>query len=418
MSREKIASRSFAPALVLLIVAVFINYVDRGNLSLAAPLLKQEWGLSPTQLGVLLSSFFWTYTALQIPVGWLADRFNVSIVLGVGFLIWSLSTAASALATGFATLLVLRLCLGVGESVMFPATSKICAQQLPEEARGLANGLLCAAMHWGVALGTLGGGLLIARYGWRITFVAIGLVSLAWLPAWTRWKPATLRATLAEAQSTPSVWVIASKRAFWAASAGHFCANFLLYLLLTWMPYYLVQGRHQSMTMMAWAVGAIWTADSVFSIATGWLSDWFIRRGTTATKARKTAMAVGYGWATLSLIALTVAGPHTYWISLVGVATGSGIANAGTYAFGQTLAGPHVAGKWIGMQNGVANLAGIVGPALTGLLVDRTGHFAAAFAVTAVVTLMGGFVWVVGRLEQVEWGYAELQLAPDTVSAE
>ena len=145
--------RSFTPTLVLLLLAVLINYVDRGNLALAAPLLKSEWGISATRLGVLFSAFFWTYMTLQFVVGSLVDRFNVNVVMALGLLVWSLSTAATGLTTGFATMLAMRLLLGVGESVMFPSASKLCAQHLPEHRRGFANALLIASIRWGSALG-------------------------------------------------------------------------------------------------------------------------------------------------------------------------------------------------------------------------------------------------------------------------
>src|SRR5580698_3984676 len=134
--------RVFAPALALLVIAVLINYVDRGNLALAAPLLTKEWGLSPSQLGILFSAFFWSYVLLQVPVGWLVDRFSASSMLAAGFLAWSAATAFTGLARGFATLLTMRLLLGVGEAVIFPASSKIFSEHLEEKDRGLANGLL------------------------------------------------------------------------------------------------------------------------------------------------------------------------------------------------------------------------------------------------------------------------------------
>src|SRR5665647_2305820 len=108
-----------------LVLSVSINYIDRGNLSIAAPLLKDELGISATQLGSLLSAFFWTYSTFQIVSGWLVDRLNVTWVLAVGFLLWSAATAATGLAHGFAMLFVLRLVLGIGESVAYPCYSKI-----------------------------------------------------------------------------------------------------------------------------------------------------------------------------------------------------------------------------------------------------------------------------------------------------
>ena len=112
--RSRKELKAFLPTLVVLVIAVLINYADRGNLALAAPILKTEWSLSASQLGILLSVFFWSYMALQIPAGWLVDRFNVNVVLAVGFLTWSLSTAASGLASGFAMMLCIRLVLGAG----------------------------------------------------------------------------------------------------------------------------------------------------------------------------------------------------------------------------------------------------------------------------------------------------------------
>lgn len=192
--------RVFGPALALLVLAVLINYVDRGNLSLAAPLLKVEWGLSASELGVLFSAFYWTYVVMQLVVGWLVDRFSAALVMALGVLVWSLATAATGLVTGFTTLLLMRLLLGFGESVVFPASSKICVQHLSEHSRGFANGTLSAAMRWGSAIGTFGGGMLIAKYGWRMSFIVIGLLGLLWLPAWKRWKPGPAPISIHEAE--------------------------------------------------------------------------------------------------------------------------------------------------------------------------------------------------------------------------
>src|ERR1700746_677392 len=152
--------------LALLVVAVLINYIDRSNLSIAAPLLKDEFRLSASQLGILLSSFFWTYTLFQIVSGWAVDRFDVNWVIAAGFLTWSLATAATALVHGFILLLMIRLILGIGESAAFPSCSKILARHCAERRRGLANALIMTGMMLGPALGTFAGGMLMARVGW------------------------------------------------------------------------------------------------------------------------------------------------------------------------------------------------------------------------------------------------------------
>src|ERR1700746_3087614 len=179
----------FAPALVLLPIFVLINYVDRGNLSVAAPLLKRELGLSASQLGILFAAFFTTYTAMQFVIGWLIDRFDVNRILAAGFLVWSLATATTGLLRGFALLLTMRLILGVGESVAVPASSKILARHLPEHSRGFASGVVMSALRCGNAVGTFGAGFLMAKFGWGAVVIGLGLASLLWLPAWMKWMP-------------------------------------------------------------------------------------------------------------------------------------------------------------------------------------------------------------------------------------
>ena len=389
--------KKVVPVITLLVIAVLINYVDRGNLALAAPLLSREWSMSASQLGILLSAFFWTYVALQVPVGWLVDRFSASSLLAAGFLAWSGATAFTGLARGFATLLAMRLLLGVGEAVIFPASSKIFTECLEEKDRGLANGLLVAAIRWGTAVGAFGGGLLMAHFGWRRTFLAIGLAGLLWLPAWQRWKP---RRRIYEppqpAYELPSFLSILQLRPFWGASIGHFGENYLLYLLMSWLPFYLVHERHLSTTAMAWTAGMIYAIDSTAAIVTGRIADVRIRCGVRACSARKWPMVVGLVIAVISLFGCAVAGPKTWLPFLAGAAVGCGTASSGVYAIPQTLAGTQLAGRWVGMQNCVANIAGIVAPVLTGFLVERTGHFSAALSFAAAIAAVGALGWVFG----------------------
>src|SRR5215468_176455 len=158
---------SLTLVLVLLAISVFINYVDRGNLSIAAPLLKGELGISASQLGVLLSAFFWTYALLQLFSGWLVDRLNVNWVFAGGFFLWSAATAATGIVHTFSVLFLLLMIHGMGESVAYPSYSKIIALHFPEEHRGLANAVIAAGLALGPGFGMLLGGLLMARFGWR-----------------------------------------------------------------------------------------------------------------------------------------------------------------------------------------------------------------------------------------------------------
>jgi ACS family D-galactonate transporter-like MFS transporter len=395
--------RVFTPVLALLAICLLINYVDRGNLSIAAPLLKDELGMSASQLGILLSAFFWSYTAMQFVSGWLVDRFDVNLVIAAGYLLWSLATATTGIVRGFTILLAMRLLLGIGESVAFPSCSKILARHLPEYHRGFANGVIASAFRCGNAVGTFGAGILMARYGWRPVFVGVGLFSLLWLPAWIRWMPRG-REPAGSAAGTGGFVDILRQRSFWGVCVGHFSGNYLLYFMLTWLPFYLVRERHLSMQSMARTASIYYLVDAVSAIATGLLSDVWIRKGYTPTLVRKTVMAIGY---TIACVAMAgfAAGPQVYLPWLMAVGAGCGMIGSGVFAFTQTLAGPQAAGRWAGLQNGFANFAGVVAPALTGFVVDRTSSFAAPLEITAIVLMFGGLAWifVVGRLEQVSW---------------
>ena len=396
--------RAFVPVLVLLAILAFINYIDRSNLSIAAPLLQDELHISVTQLGILLSAFFWTYTAMQFVSGWIVERFDTNRVIATGYVLWSLATAATGLMRGFTMLLAMRLILGIGESVMVPACSKIFSLHLPEHRRGFANGVLQGAVRFGPAVGTLGAGFLIAKYGWRPAFIGIGLISLGWLPAWIRWMPPD-RAINRSLRASAGFTDIVRQRSFWGVCAGHFSTVYLLYFMLTLLPFYLVRERHLSMPSMIKIASVYYAIEALSAIATGWTSDFFIRGGSTPTRVRKSAMAIGHTLAAVALMGCALTASQWYLVCLIAVGIGSGTAGMGTFAFSQTLAGPHATGKWTGLQNGFANLAGVVAPALTGFLVGRTGNFLAPLVITAALLVAGGLSWVflVGRVEQVGW---------------
>ena len=180
---------SLVPVLALLGISVFINYIDRGNLSIAAPMLKDELGITPVRLGVLLSAFFYTYACLLPIYGWLVDRLNVYWMLATCYCIWSLATAATGLVHTFTALFVLRLLVGAGESVSYPSYSKIIALNFSEEHRGIANGAVATGLALGPGFGMLLGGTLMATFGWRPFFIGLGLISLLWIPPWIKFAP-------------------------------------------------------------------------------------------------------------------------------------------------------------------------------------------------------------------------------------
>jgi MFS transporter, ACS family, D-galactonate transporter len=391
---------------LLLALSVFINYLDRGNLSIAAPLLKNEFQLSATQLGVLLSSFFWTYSFFLPVSGWLVDRLDVKWVIASGFFLWSAATAATGVVHAFGTLLLARLALGAGESVSYPACSTILSRYFPEHKRGFANASIVAGMALGPAFGTLAGGILMSRFGWRPFFLVVGLASLLWLPPWLRWMPKGHTDSVSHpGLSAPGMLQILKQRSAWGTCVGLFCMNYLLYFLLTWLPFYLVRERHFSLAAMAKIAGLAYFLMAVSATSAGWVSDRYIASGKTPTLVRKTFMVVGQVGAGISLAACVVSGPVLSVVCLLLAAAFWGISASNTWAITQTLAGPQAAGKWTGLQNFLGNLAGWIAPVMTGLVVDKTGRFFWAFIITAVIALLGSLSWIfiVGALRQVDW---------------
>ncbi len=390
--------------LLLLALSVFINYVDRGNLSVAAPLLKSELHLSAYHLGLLLGAFFWTYVTLMIVSGWLVDRFDVNWVLAGGFAIWSLATGLTGLVNGFATLMVCRLLLGAGESVAFPAYGKILARHISQEHRGIANAAIISGMSLGPAFGTFFCGGLIATYGWRPVFVVLGFVSLLWLVPWIRWMPKAAPASQ-RFVCPASVDEILRLRAFWGTAAGHFCSNYPFYLMIVWLPFFLVSERHLSMQQMAREGALFYLAYAIASPILAWIADAWVRAGASPNFVRKLWMGIGHVTIAAGLLGCAAASARTSFVSLMVIGMAAGFTGPTIYVFAQTLAGPAVAGRWTGLQNAIGNLAGVVVAPLTGLVVDRTGQFWWAFVVAAGVTLLGGLSWVllVGPLVQVQW---------------
>jgi len=392
--------------LILLGLSVFINYIDRGSLSIAAPMLKDEIHLTASQLGILLSAFFWTYACLQPFAGWIVDRLNVNWVFAAGFCLWSAATAVTGVVHAFVALLALRLLLGIGESIAFPSYSKIISLNYSEDHRGLANSLVSAGLVLGPGFGMLFGGMLMGRAGWRPFFLVLGLASLLWLVPWMIFMPKGQSAQRNRNTGAPSLLQFIGMRSAWGSCLGLFATNYISYFLITWLPFYLVRERGLSMDDMAKVGGVAYLLSAIFGVAAGWISDRWIVTGGSPTLVRKAFTAGGL---TASGLFVGLAGFTSVRYSVIAITLGLiffGMSISSLWAITQTLAGPLAAGRWTGFQNFVGNLAGVAAPAVTGFVLQRTGHFYWAFAITTCVALVGSACWVflIGRIEQVQWG--------------
>lgn len=390
---------------LLLAAAVGINYIDRGNLATAAPLIQDELHLSATQLGFLLSAFFWTYVTAMTPAGWLVERYGARRVLAGGVVIWSVATLLTGLATGLIGLLLLRLLLGLGESTAFPSASKALASEVPVSQLGLANGVMSFGYLVGPAIGTFLGGMLMARVGWRPVFVLFGCLSLLWLWPWLRTPHTSAAEPVAASQGVPSFASILRQRGLWGASLGHFASNYNFYFILAWLPVYLVKARGFSMASMAAIAGSAYLINAVSALWMGWYTDRWCRAGRSPDLIYKGIMALNHV-ASIGCMAGMVLLPINGSIAcLFAYEVVMGLSSPGVYAIPQILAGPAAAGRWVGVQNTCGNIAGIFAPALTGILIDWSGSFVSAFALAGAVNVLGlvGWLFILPRIAPLNW---------------
>jgi MFS family permease len=399
--------------LVLLVsVALLINYIDRGNLATAVPLIHDELGLSGTQLGVLLSVFYYSYVLAMVPAGWLGERYGAHRVLAAGVAIWSVATLLTGFATGFWTLLLLRLLLGVGESAGFPCSSQLFATQLRLGQIDMANGVMSFSYLVGPAIGTVLGGLLMPIYGWRAVFAVFGALSLLWI--WPllriRLQPLARAADDPSAPTGPPFSLILKQRGLWGTSLGLFASNYNFYFILAWLPDYLVRERGFSMGVMAAVAGSAYLINAISALAAGWVVAAWTRSGRSSNAFYKSLMAFSHIASLGAMIGMTVLPVQGCIACLCLFEIGLGLMSPGVYAIPQIMAGPAATGRWVGVQNGCGNLAGVLAPLLTGILLDATGHFSSAFILAGGLNVLGliGWLWMLPRIEPLDWSRAAL----------
>jgi MFS family permease len=393
---------------LLLALAMFINYLDRGILATAAPLLKDELGLSNTAFGVLVSAFFWIYVPGQLFAAWMVARFNAYRTLVVGLIVWSVATFLTGFAGSFVALLMLRVILGLGESASFPATSKLLSRNLPIHRLSFANAMVSAGIILGPAAGTFFGGMLIGQYGWRTLFILSGLLSLLWLIPWLL----VTRSLTVDARQSPKVHeppfrTLLACRDLWAASVGHFANNYAFYTIISWLPLYLVKTQGFTLPEMARLGGMVYVATAMISLAAGWVADRLMSRGASPNLVRKTCMGTACVVSTICMLMCAFGSPDVAVAGLLFSSIGHGLGGFNLYSIGQTLAGPSATAKWIGIQNCIGNISGIVAPIMTGVIVDATGTYASAFLLAALMSAIGFLSWTVGirRIEPLRWGH-------------
>ena len=387
----------------LLAAGLVIAYVDRTNLSvaLAASDFKQYFQLSDEQRGLLNSAFFWSYTLLQIPAGLVVDRFGVKRPITLALLFWCMVSAATSTATLLWQLIALRLLLGVGEAVVFPAGLSWIHRNVEEERRGLAAGIFVGGTKWGPALAAPLAAWLVSHYGWRIMFRVVGLGGLVWLLPWV-W--------LAEEGARPPkrgpgaavalpLAALFRSRIIWGTLIGTFCYNYFLFFSITWLPAYFVERRHLSLDSMGIYTMFSFAGTAVMAILAGAAADWRIARGADAAATRRGFTIAGLLVASTEVFGALADSNQLAVFFVVFSMAGLGLATANYWALTQTLVTRAAAGRVAGLQNTALNLAGIVAPILTGWLKQVTGSYTAPMQAIWLVLLagVGAYLFLVRR---------------------
>jgi len=389
----------------LCFAATAINYLDRANLSLALPSIQREFGLSPSVTGLVLSGFFWTYALMQLPAGWLIDRFGAKGVYALAAAAWSLFTMATSLARGALSLMGCRVLLGAGEAGAYPSNAKVTALWFPTTERAFASSLFDSGSRVGAALSWPVVGYLIARLGWRGSFVATGSIGFIWIVAWLRWyrDPRPGEGYGDQAAQTLRWTGLFCYRTIWGMNLGFFCLNFVIYFFITWFPTYLVQARGFSMQQ----VGTLGALPALCAVFGGWIggyaSDALYRAGWSLTAARKTCLVAGMllssSIALAAIMPSKAAALSLFCLSYASLAfTG---ANVWCLPADVAPAKAYV-GSIAGIQNFSSAIAGVLTTTFTGVMLGLThGSFVLPLVIGGCVCLAGAgsYLFIVGRIE-------------------
>ena len=389
--------KNVGSALIFMLgAAVFLNYVDRGAIGIAAPLMKGDLGLSEEAYGVVFSAFFWIYAPVQFFAGWLCDRFSVYRLMAAGILLWAGSTFLMGVAGGFASLLVLRIMLGVGESISFPGSSKIIARHIPADRRGIANAAVAVGIAIGPAIGTLAGGLIMIHWGWRAIFFAFGLATLIWVLPWRQTVRALPQTGLHDEGAKVPIRSLIGKWPLWSMAIVHALGNYCFYFLLAWLPLLLTKARGFSIPEMTMLATLGYAVQGACALGYGHFSDWWTRSGRSEAFCRRWMMVASQLLAAVAIFSLVFA-HSTIVIGILLCLAGAASAalSLNLYAVAQMFAGPRASGTWVGFQNAVGNFSGILGPIITGIVVQRAGYDS-ALMLTAFVAVLGSAWWAFG----------------------
>jgi len=390
----------------MLFAGTFVNAVDRGSMGVAAPSIMKELGLDPAMMGVILSAFFWSYFAGNIPSGALADKFGAKATLGWAAFIWSFLSALTGAAQNFIQLVACRIGVGAGESALQPCNVKVVKRVFPTEERATAIGIFNAGIRLGLAVVPIMMAYLITAWNWRIAFYVTGIGSLIWVIIWYYFYH--------EAKADPNIESASKEKVPWLKLLKHrsiigimlckFFQEYLYNMFLTWLPAYLVMERGFTVLKMGWYASLPWIVTFMALPLIGLLSDTLIKRGMSVTASRKGMIVIGQFIAASVICAVYAESPAVAMAFLVVALVCESGASTVLWSVCAEIAPRNTSASVSGIMNTAGALAGIVSPIVTGVLLKMTGSFRQAFLVASLMIVFAALsMWfVVGKVEQIE----------------
>ncbi len=393
-----------------------INYIDRINLSVAAPTIAKEFNWDPGTMGMIFSAFLWTYAVCLIPCGWLVDRLGTRKINAGSVSLWSAAAMMTGAITGLGTMMVARLALGVGEAASYPAAGKIIRQWFPSSERGLATAIFNSGAYAGPALATPIVAWLVLETSWRMSFGILGSLGFIWLFFWLKmfrlpaecsWLPAAEREyILAEAGASPPVSDaeqqpmqsgilsrLLGRKTMWGLALTQGCGVYTQYLFLSWLPTYLVEARHMQLMKASVFSSLPYLIAVVLGILIGKLSDNILTPEAVKQGKRRTMVIVFM--ALSSIVLLTTVISNEFVVLLLISLSLTFISSAITLNIALTndlISDPSIAGTAFGILILGGNIFGLTAPILTGYIVKATGNFDSAFFLAGGLLILGALI--------------------------
>jgi MFS family permease len=395
----------------LLLALVTINYMDRSALGIVAHSVREEFGLSPVQMGYLFSSFLWTYAICILPIGIMLDRFPARNINAAGIVLWSLAMMATAGVWSFATLITARMVMGAGEATSIPSCGRIVREWMPARERGVANVVWSAGSFVGPALGAVVTASIASSMGWRAAFVILGALGFIWLvcnlfwfdrPEKASWLSDEERKKILSERSAGSpdaigtqgspgvVLELLKSPSQWGAMIAQASGIYALYLLLFWLPSYLQDTKHLTILKTGFYTAIPWAVAVPVSILIGLLSDRLLRNDTLLAGGRRAIVI-----ACMLLAAVVVFVPFTddttliitlFALSLSGI---NAVISLNLALVTDLVHRASDVGKALSLTILSGNLFGLLAPIITGYVVQGSGSYNWAFGIAGVLLLIG-----------------------------